>query len=55
MAKPIRDFWNYIPEEILTHIFSFLPLRDRYSALHVCKAWAAAVTSSSIWSFAEIR
>ncbi|KAM6430512.1 F-box/LRR-repeat protein 8-like isoform 1-T2 [Liasis olivaceus] len=53
MSNLAEDLWNYIPQEVLAGVFSFLPVRDRYTVLHVCKKWAAAVSTSSIWSFTE--
>ncbi|XP_070809293.1 F-box/LRR-repeat protein 8-like [Pituophis catenifer annectens] len=54
MSNEIDDLWNYMPEEIMAGVFSFLSVRDRYTVLHVCKRWAAAVASSAAWSFTEL-
>ncbi|KAB5558763.1 hypothetical protein PHYPO_G00020990 [Pangasianodon hypophthalmus] len=44
-----------LPEEILAHIFSFLPLKDKCNAFLVCKSWSNSLTSSSAWTHTEIR
>nr|XP_048293123.1 F-box/LRR-repeat protein 8 [Myodes glareolus] len=38
-----------LPEEVLALIFRDLPLTDRAATARVCKAWAAATTSSAVW------
>ncbi|XP_063168998.1 F-box/LRR-repeat protein 8-like [Candoia aspera] len=54
MSNLAEDFWNHVPQEILANVFSFLPIRDRYTVLHVCKKWAAIISSSAVWSFTEL-
>ncbi|XP_053127297.1 F-box/LRR-repeat protein 8-like [Hemicordylus capensis] len=54
MSRPAQDFWNGFPEEILVHIFSYLPLKDRHVAFHVCQRWAEAVHTISVWSYTEV-
>ncbi|XP_064191492.1 F-box/LRR-repeat protein 8 [Anguilla rostrata] len=43
------------PEEVLAHIFSYLPLWDRYSASLVCKAWSQTMTHPFVWYYTEVR
>lgn len=44
-----------LPEEILAHIFSFLPLQDKCNAFIVCKAWSNIMTHPSSWKDTEVR
>uniref|UniRef100_A0A8D2IX48 F-box domain-containing protein n=1 Tax=Varanus komodoensis TaxID=61221 RepID=A0A8D2IX48_VARKO len=55
MDNPTRGVWNYIPTEILSHIFSFLSVRDRQVVSLVCRAWAEAASAGAVWNFTEIR
>lgn len=43
------------PEEVLAHIFAYLPLWDRYSASLVCKAWSQTMTHPFVWHYTEVR
>ncbi|XP_008064986.1 F-box/LRR-repeat protein 8 [Carlito syrichta] len=45
MVEPAEQ----MPEEVLALIFRHLSLRDRAAAARVCRAWAAAVTCSTVW------
>ncbi|XP_053127312.1 F-box/LRR-repeat protein 8-like [Hemicordylus capensis] len=54
ISTPTKDIWNYIPVELLIHIFAYLPLEDRHSAFSVCQRWAEAVSTPSVWSSTEV-
>ncbi|XP_053126433.1 F-box/LRR-repeat protein 8-like [Hemicordylus capensis] len=54
MSTPAQDFWNGVPEEILAHIFSYLPFEDRHMAFKVCQRWAKAISVHYVWKFTEI-
>lgn len=51
MARPGEE----LPQEVLALIFRHLSLKDRAAAAQVCRAWAEAVTCSSIWHHMNIR
>ncbi|XP_053126804.1 F-box/LRR-repeat protein 8-like isoform X3 [Hemicordylus capensis] len=55
MSTPTQDFWNCVPEEILAHVFSYLPFEDRHTAFQVCQRWAVSVSTRPVWSFTEIN
>ncbi|KAK2085239.1 F-box/LRR-repeat protein 8 [Saguinus oedipus] len=50
MAEPGEQ----LPEEVLSLIFRHLSLKDRAAAAGVCRAWAAAATSSAVWHDTKI-
>ncbi|XP_040838490.1 F-box/LRR-repeat protein 8-like [Ochotona curzoniae] len=50
MARPGEE----LPQEVLALIFRHLSLKDRAAAAQVCRAWAEAVTCSSIWHHMNI-
>ncbi|XP_072516010.1 F-box/LRR-repeat protein 8 [Salminus brasiliensis] len=44
-----------LPEEVLAHIFSFLPLLDKCNAFTVCRRWHNTMTYPSAWKHTEVR
>ena len=40
---------NSLPNEIVEHIFSFLPVTDRINCIYVCKKWAKIADSDELW------
>ncbi|XP_053126523.1 F-box/LRR-repeat protein 8-like isoform X1 [Hemicordylus capensis] len=53
ISIPTKDVWNYIPGELLIHIFSYVSLEGRHAAFSVCQPWAEAVSTPSVWSSTE--
>jgi hypothetical protein len=43
-------FWNFVPNDVLTEIFSFLGLRSILKVSCVCKKWREIVTQKKILS-----
>ncbi|XP_064414472.1 F-box/LRR-repeat protein 8 isoform X2 [Latimeria chalumnae] len=44
-----------LPEEVLAHVFSYLPLGDRCAMSLVCKSWAKACCCPATWYYTEVR
>uniref|UniRef100_UPI00398F74EB F-box/LRR-repeat protein 8 n=1 Tax=Pristiophorus japonicus TaxID=55135 RepID=UPI00398F74EB len=43
-----------IPEEVLAMIFSYLLVCERHSASQVCRRWAEAVVSPTVWHYTAL-
>uniref|UniRef100_A0A3Q3JZM7 F-box domain-containing protein n=2 Tax=Monopterus albus TaxID=43700 RepID=A0A3Q3JZM7_MONAL len=49
------DHWECLPQEILLHIFQYLPLLDRAYASQVCRGWNQAFHMPELWRCFEFE
>ncbi|KAL0183756.1 hypothetical protein M9458_019452, partial [Cirrhinus mrigala] len=47
--------WARLPQEILLHIFQYLPLLDRAFASQVCRGWNQAFHMPELWRCFEFE
>lgn len=47
--------WRQLPEEILLHIFQYLPLLDRAFASQVCRGWNQTFHMPELWRCFEFE
>ncbi|XP_047226197.1 F-box/LRR-repeat protein 3 isoform X3 [Girardinichthys multiradiatus] len=47
--------WSLLPQEILLHIFQYLPLLDRAYASQVCRGWNEAFHMPELWRCFEFE
>lgn len=52
--SPLCD-WSLLPQEILLHIFQYLPLLDRAYASQVCRCWNEAFHMPELWRCFEFE
>ncbi|KAI3377534.1 hypothetical protein L3Q82_008701 [Scortum barcoo] len=50
-----RARWERLPQEILLHIFQYLPLLDRAYASQVCRGWNQAFHMPELWRCFEFE
>ncbi|XP_077993882.1 F-box/LRR-repeat protein 8-like [Glandiceps talaboti] len=43
--------WSCLPDHIIIHIFSFLPLQERWQTALVCKSWSECFDHPSLWRY----
>ncbi|XP_052229910.1 F-box/LRR-repeat protein 3-like isoform X1 [Dreissena polymorpha] len=41
--------WSLLPSDVVVHVFSFLPMKERNSVSRVCKAWHQAFGHPYLW------
>lgn len=55
-ASGLPDFdWARLPQELLLHIFQYLPLLDRAYASQVCRGWNQAFHMPELWRCFEFE
>lgn len=47
--------WGRLPQEILLHVFQYLPLLDRAYASQVCRSWNQAFHMPELWRCFEFE
>jgi len=47
--------WSELPQELLLHIFQYLPLLDRAFASQVCRGWNEAFHMPELWRCFEFE
>lgn len=56
VASGSLDFnWAQLPQELLLHIFQYLPLLDRAYASQVCREWNQAFHMPELWRCFEFE
>ena len=49
MAADGTPEWQRLPDDVIVHILSYLPMNDRFNASLTCKAWSMAFEASFLW------
>ncbi|XP_077436106.1 F-box/LRR-repeat protein 3 isoform X2 [Vanacampus margaritifer] len=47
--------WDHLPQELLLHVFQYLPLLDRAFASQVCRGWNQAFHMPELWRCFEFE
>ncbi|KAJ8253383.1 hypothetical protein GJAV_G00212320 [Gymnothorax javanicus] len=55
LAEEGSSSWGCLPQEILLHIFQYLPLLDRAYASQVCRGWNHAFHMPELWRCFEFE
>lgn len=56
VASGPPDFnWTRLPQELLLHVFQYLPLLDRAFASQVCRGWNQAFHMPELWRCFEFE
>lgn len=55
-ARDVSEYdWSRLPQELLLHIFQYLPLLDRAYASQVCRGWNQAFHMPELWRCFEFE
>ncbi|XP_006639090.1 F-box/LRR-repeat protein 3 [Lepisosteus oculatus] len=54
-SQEVAVNWGRLPQEILLHIFQYLPLLDRAQASQVCRRWNEAFHMPELWRCFEFE
>ncbi|KAG9348982.1 hypothetical protein JZ751_029299 [Albula glossodonta] len=54
LEEPVSN-WGCLPQEVLLHIFQYLPLLDRAYASQVCRGWNQAFHMPELWRCFEFE
>lgn len=55
VAESLDCNWARLPQELLLHIFQYLPLLDRAYASQVCRGWNQAFHMPELWRCFEFE
>ena len=49
MTACVQPEWQLLPDDVIVHILSYLPMKDRFNASLTCRAWTTAFDAPLLW------